>query len=202
VSRPPRVTDPLLLAAAVRLAEEPLALLTLEDVARDAHVPLDTVLASFGSTVEIGRSILDHERASMRTAMVEVDRQHVTPLQKIVLAFEAVGQNLETDIVIRAGVRIAAESKRFFPERRLDPFETWRAFISRQLALSRQHGGLRSGVDVESTTWLIVSAGMGAKDLIAFQNSWSTAATQMGATARAAVALISGASRPFGGAPG
>lgn len=197
-----RVIDPLLLAAAVRLADEPLALVTLEDVARDAHMSLATVLASYGSTIEVGRSILDHERASMRTAMVEVERQRVTPLQKIVLAFEAVGQNLASDIVVRAGVRIAAESKRFFPERRLDPFETWRAFITRQLTLSGQRGGLRSGVDVESTAWLMVSAGMGAKDLIAFQNSWSTAATQMGATARTAVTLISGASKPLRGAAG
>lgn len=193
MTAPAQVTSPVVLAAAVRLAEEPLALVTLEDVARDARVSLDTVLGSFSSTVDLGSAILDHERSSMRVAMNEVERQYVAPLQKIVLAFEAVGRNLAADIVIRAGVRIAAESRQFYPERRLDPFETWRAFITDQLTLSLRNGELRIGVDIESTAWLIVSAGMGAKDLIAFQNSWPTAASQMGATARAAVTLITGA---------
>lgn len=179
----------ILRAAAVQLARDSFVGVRYEDIVQDAGIGLSEAHAVFADTADIANAILDHERASMRTAMAEIISQPISPLQKIVRAFEAVGENCAHDMLVRAGVRLAAESRQYFPHRRLDPFETWRGFVRSQLMHARGDGTLRN-VDIEDTVWVLVAAGMGAKDLIAFNGSWGEAGAQMAATARTLVNLI------------
>lgn len=178
-------------AGAARLAEEAFAAVRFEDIARDAGIEEQAARGVFRSKTELASAILDHERLSMRTAMAEVVTQDAPPLEKLVQAFGRVGQNCADDVVVRAGVRLAAESRRYFPERRLDPFETWRAFVTAQLVHARCDGTLRDGIDTDDAVWLFVSAGIGAKDLIGFHDSWDRAGTQMAGTARTLVRMVS-----------
>jgi len=179
----------LLRTAARRFADEAFAAVNMDDIATDAGVSPSALRATFPTKRHAGNAVLDYERASMRSAMTEVLAGQEKPLGRIVNAFEAVGRNLATDIVIRAGVRIAAESRSYFPERRLDPFETWRAFIAGQLADAKAMGTTKE-IDVDAVTWLLVTAGIGAKELISFRDTWDRAERQMGDTARSLVTLI------------
>lgn len=180
----------LLQAGAARLATEAFAAVRFEDVARDAGLDLQLVRAIFPRKTDLAGAILDHERASMRSTMEEIVGRDLPPLEKVVRAFERVGQNCHEDLLVRAGVRLASESRRHFPERRLDPFETWRAFITAQLLHARGEGVLRD-INIRGAVWVLVSAGIGTKNLIAFHDSWDSAADQMAATARTIVCLIS-----------
>lgn len=179
----------ILRAAAVRMARDAFAEVHYDDIARDVGLEPGEARSLFGDKAEIANAILDHERASMRTAMAEIIGQSISPLHKIIQAFESVGENCERDILVRAGVRLATESRQYFPHRRLDPFETWQAFVRSQLMHARGDGTLRD-VDIEDTVWVLVSAGMGAKALIALHDSWQKAGDRMADTARTLVRLI------------
>lgn len=171
------------------MARDAFAEVHYDDIARDVGLEPGEARSLFADKAEIANAILDHERASMRTAMAEIIGQSISPLHKIIQAFESVGENCERDILVRAGVRLATESRQYFPHRRLDPFETWRAFVTSQLMHARGDGLLRN-IDIEDTVWVLVAAGMGAKDLIAMRGAWENAGTRMADTARTVVSLI------------
>ncbi|MDQ1124188.1 hypothetical protein [Microbacterium trichothecenolyticum] len=120
--------------------------------------------------------ILDAESASMRGVKDRIDGESADPLARVVGAFRAVGENLATDPTVRAGVVIAGRWAKALPERRIDPFRTWEGFIGGALHEAQQRGLLRRDLDVADMTWVVVAAGLGAKDLIAFRDAWTDAA--------------------------
>ncbi len=178
------------LVAASRLARAPFAVVTFEDITADAGLPQEYVQTLFADMHDVGAAILDHERASMRAVQERVSRDGSDALEQLVLAFRLVGENLASDVVVRAGVRLAAESREHFPERRLDPFRTWESFVTAQLTRARDAGLLKERVDIADTVWIVVAAGMGTKDLVAFQGAWDQAPTRLEAVVRSIVSLI------------
>ena len=180
----------ILRVAAQRLASIPLSLVTLEEIASDAGLPLTTVAEYFPSVRAVGAGILDHERESMRAAQEAAFAATSAPLARLILVFRAVGENLANDIVVRAGVRIAAESRHLFPERRLDPFLTWEKFVTAQLTEAHSRRVLRAGVDIPESVRIIVAAGMGTKELISFRDAWPEAPERFEGTMTAILGLL------------
>lgn len=180
----------LLYVAASRLARVPFAAVTIDDIVADSGLPNFYVRGLFADMHEIGTTVLDHERASMRTVQERVSKAGTDPLEQLMLAFRLVGENLASDVVVRAGVRLASESREYFPERRLDPFRTWEAFVTTQLTRARDADLLKKRVDIANTVWTVVAAGMGTKDLIAFHDAWDQAPTRLEAVVRNIVSLI------------
>jgi AcrR family transcriptional regulator len=178
------------LVAASRLARVPFAAVTFEDIAAESGLPQDYVQALFDDMHDVGAAILDHERTSMRAVQERVARDASDALEQLVLAFRLVGENLASDAVVRAGVRLAAESREHFPERRLDPFRTWEAFVTAQLTRARDAGLLKESVDIANTVWIVVAAGIGTKDLVAFQDAWDQAPVRLEAVVRNIVSLV------------
>lgn len=187
-AEPPRAV--LLHVAASRLARAPLASVAIEDIALEAGLSLAVVQGMFPDMHELGAAVLDHERTSMRAVQERTSRYTSDPLEQLVLAFRLVGENLANDVVVRAGVRIAGESREHFPERRLDPFRTWEAFVTTQLVRAHSAGLLKADIDIASTVWIVVAAGMGTKDLIAFHDAWAQAPKRLEAVVRNIVSLI------------
>lgn len=140
---------------------------------------LETVLGRPVASSEVRalvNRILDAESESMRDVKDGVDTGANDPLARVVMAFRAVGENLATDTVVRAGVVIASRWGHSLPERRIDPFRTWEVFIGASLREAQQRGLLRRDLDVADMTWVVVAAGLGAKELIAFRSAWAEAA--------------------------
>jgi len=183
------VQDQVLRAAATILGQEPFVTVTLERVSATARVSQEEVTARFASMHHLGSAILDHERASMRHIQERVADDD-DPLEQIVHAFRLVGENLAKDIVVRAGVRIAQESRREFPERRLDPFRTWESFVDSQLRDAVRREMVRGDIDIGKAVRLIVVAGMGTKELIAVRGNWTDAPELLGNTATDMLSLI------------
>ncbi|TFD11650.1 hypothetical protein E3T35_09110 [Cryobacterium sp. TMT1-2-2] len=161
--------------AAQRLVLVPFAAVTLDQISSDAGLAAGRVELSFPTMRSIGSGILDHERESMRIVRENAFAASSTPLARLVHVFRSVGENLANDIVVRAGVRIAGESRHFFPERRLDPFRTWASFVTTQLTEARNRGDLRAGVNISETVEAVLAAGMRVKDLISFHDAWHEA---------------------------
>jgi len=172
------------------LAQRAFATVTPLDVARASMMPEADVRAAFPTMHDLGVAVLEHERASMRR--VQADLAHLPdPAARLVEAFRLVGLNLSTDIVVRAGVRIAGESRDSFPERRLDPFGTWQTFV-RSLLGELDAIGPRLVLDVDRATWVIVTAGLGAVQIVRAQDRWHEAAEIMGTTAADALVAVRG----------
>lgn len=180
--------EQILLAAGRLLAERPFAASQLFDVASAAGLSLDVVRSLFPRMTDLGNAILDHERASMHLVQRRVSAI-ARPSERVIAAFRLVGENLADDVLVRAGVRIAGESRAMFPSRRLDPFKTWETFIRTQLEAERASGA-RLAIDIEQATRLLVAAGMGAKELVAFSGDWRAAPAALETTASDLLNLI------------
>lgn len=177
-------------AAAAVLSTKPFAAVALEDVARVAAVDVEVVRDMYPSVSAMGGAILDLERARMHELIRRLASEQSDPLAGIIVAFEAVGREWADDIVVRAGVRLSAESRHHFPERRLNPFETWRSFVAARLEIARARSLLRPRVDVTDMTWVLVAAGIGAREIISREDSWQSAPDRMARAAHTLVDLI------------
>lgn len=172
------------------LASEPYVAVTLARVADAAGCPLEDVEGVFPAMHAVGSAILDHERESMRAAQRRAGEVARDPIESLVTTFRCVGENLAGDVVVRAGVRLAAESRHYFPERRIDPFATWERFVTQELERAREESLLREDVDLPTAVWLLVAAGMGTKDLVAFRNTWEETPVRLEETVIALLALV------------
>ncbi len=188
----------LLSAGATLLAEKPLVEVDLPGVASVAGVTVQQLRRVYPSVADLSVDVLDHERASMRAAIQALLESDASSLQKVVDAFEMVGRNCANDIVVRAGVRLAAESRHHFPDRALNPFETWHRFVVGQLLQARHEGSVACELDIDSVASVIVMAGLGTRDQIQTRGSWSDAAAEMRQTGQVIVQLVSATPIPEG----
>lgn len=183
--------DQLIIEAASRLlSSRPFAEVTLQLVAELAGLRHDDIEAAFESMREIGIAILEAEGASMRLAQKMAYQQTTHPIEVLRLTFHNVGENIASKPIVRAGMRIAAESRGYFPERAIDPFRTWRNFIHRQLSLAETMGLLKPHIDIDAITWLLVSAGIGSKELVSFRDAWDEIGHRLESVLDAVLKLI------------
>ncbi len=170
------------------LSLRPLVTTSIPALARQTGVPIATLVQTFPDLHALGAAVLDHERNSMHAVMLAVARDE--PIGRLTKAFQLVGQNLAGDIVVRAGVRIASESRELFPERRLDPFQTWSTFVSATLAEAKHQGTIAPDLDIELATEVVVNAGIGTKEAISFDNDWEHAPERMHRVATTVLTLL------------
>lgn len=159
-------------AAAEILEAQRYDTVTLQNIADAAGVDVMLVTSEFSSMHQVGSAILDAESASMRTAQRIAAAKSDDPSVVLLHTLQLVGENIASNPVVRAGMRLAAESRDHFPERNIDPYRTWHGFVSGQLDRAHEQGQIRSDVDINALTWLLVTAGMGTKDILAFRNAW------------------------------
>lgn len=176
--------------AAELLATRPYATLTLRDIAQHVGMDVERVSEYFPDLHDLGTAILTLEGSSMRAAQKQAQETYSEPLECLKEAFRLVGCNLAKDVIVRAGIRIAAESSSSFPERNINPFRTWEAFVKGHLQSARERKDLRPGIDADDAAWLFVSAGMGTKDLLTFSGEWSSAEARLLRTAELVIESI------------
>lgn len=186
----------IVLVASALLASQPFEITTLAAVATTAALPLESVAVLFPTMHELGVEILTREGASMRQAQHVATQNTADPLARLKEAFRLVGENLATEPVVRAGVRIAAESSHCFPERKINPFRTWDRFVSSNLAEAAAADMVRTGVNVADASWLLVAAGIGTKDLLAFTATWNEAPRRLEQMASLVISTIAAARDP------
>ena len=176
----------LLSVAGEQLSTGPLHHLTLPGLARASGVPEAQVRQHFASVRDVGAAALDHERSAMAAIQHHVQQSGQGPLDQIASAFHLVGVGLQRDVLMRAGVRLALESKAAFPERRLEPRRTWEGFLGERLDRARQLGLLLCDVDVQ--------AALQVRDSLVRYQTWSSAAAQMGQVGQRLLLSLRGSS--------
>lgn len=163
---------------------------SLERIAQIAGVEPAELITVFPTLHAAGAAVLTAEGNSMREAMATARDMSSNPLEILARTFQLIGTNMAELKVVRAGMRLADEARQHFPERRIDPYRTWHAFVSGELEAARNQGLLRNDIDIDSVTWLIVSAGMGTKDLVAFRDAWAEIAVRLSATLSTVLQLV------------
>lgn len=162
-------------AAADILENLPYETVTLGDIADLSGLDAVDIEDIFGSMHELGSAILTYEGESMRAAQRLALDEARDALDRLRLAFRYVGENLANDSIVRAGVRIAGESHHRFPERKINPFRTWRGFITSVLDDAREEGSIQQDAVSGDAAWLLTAAGLGTKDLLTFTRDWREA---------------------------
>lgn len=183
-------TEHVLRAAARHFVARPFVEVSMTDITDDLRADLSIVARIFSDTHAMAAAVLDHERKSMHGVQHTIAQSSGSYLDRILQAFHAVGENLAHEVIVRAGVCLAAGSRHYFPERRLDPFGTWLSSIEDLLRSARAAGELRRDVHPESAAWTIVAAGMGTMDFARTQNRWSEVQRRLEQTAQTIVHAI------------
>lgn len=179
----------ILAAAAAVLETRPFETVALEHVRRELELSGWPVPDLAGHSMHaLGAEILTLEGNSMRQAMSRASRDARDPLDRLRLAFRYVGENLAKESVVRAGVRIAGESHHCFPERKIDPFRTWRGFIIEVLREAQSSGEILPEANIDDVAWVLTASGLGTKDLLFFTGEWHRAPALL---ERTAVQLVS-----------
>ncbi|WP_162903876.1 hypothetical protein [Leucobacter sp. wl10] len=122
---------------------------------------------------EVANAIMDSEGTAMREAQRQAVAAADSALDRLERVFAAVGRLMADEPVVRAGMRLAAEARHEFPDRVIDPYGTWHAFLLQTLEQARDEGVLRDDFDTRSVAWALVAVGYGAKDLAAYTGDWS-----------------------------
>lgn len=172
------------------LARQPYETVDLTQIASELGCPTGTVIAEFPSLQALASEILNLEGNSMRKVMSEADEMSLDALERLCVTFRLVGRNLGTNLIVRSGIRIAAESAHKFPEREINPFRTWEHFVSSTLNEAAERGLIRSDIQIGEATWLLVAVGMGTKDLLQFTGSWADAEEKLESAARSMVRMF------------
>lgn len=181
----------LLEAAGRQFASRGYDAVSMSDIADEAGVSLAEVTDTFPSVREAAIAVLTAEGNSMREAQRVASAESDDPLRVLERTFALVGANMANSLVVRAGMRLAAESRQHFPERNIDPYRTWSAFLRNQLEKADQSGSVRPGLDIDAVAWAWVAAGIGAKELISFQDAWPEAEKRFASVARLLVDIVS-----------
>ncbi len=188
MSSAPDRRDKILAAAGELLSAQPYDTVSMPDIVEASGLGDADVLDVFDSMHDIGAAVLDHEGNSMRAAQRRAALEEENPVARLCLTFRLVGENLATDVLVRAGIRIAGESHHRFPERKINPFRTWHGFIASSLQEAVGRDVLsREPSTIDDTAWLLTAAGLGTKDLLMFTGDWDKAPMLLERTARQAL---------------
>ncbi|WP_116241493.1 hypothetical protein [Microbacterium bovistercoris] len=177
-------------AGAEYLLAVPYSAASLEGFSLTSSISKGEVVEAFDDVHSLGTAILDHERMALHAVQDRIMRSTGTPLEKLRVGFAATGALLADDVVVRAAFRLAMESREAFPERRLDPFRTWRGFVGERLAEAEHAGLLRTGLDLLGVGELLVTAGMGIRDLIFMHGLWDEAEERLHNAVTCVISLI------------
>lgn len=170
----------LLEAAARQFAHRRYEAVSLPDIADEAVATVAEVSDAFPTVRDAAIAVLTAEGSSMREAQRRASAESDDPLRVLERTFALVGDNMANSLVVRAGMRLAAESRQHVPERNIDPYRTWSSYLIGLLEEANRRGQLRSGLDVPAVAWLFVATAIGAKELISFQNAWPEAEARLG----------------------
>jgi hypothetical protein len=174
--------DAKIAAALVILAEGLEGLRARADASTGPTVDISTVGREF-SVSDLCGAILDTERTSMRYIQAELTSATDVPSTKLVKAFTLVGRNLRDDVVVRAGVKLANDYREHFPERRLNPYATWRTFVQTQLRES-QVSLMNKHTSADLLADRLVSGGLAAWRALDQSGLWHEAPERMAGAAR------------------
>lgn len=163
----------LLRSGARYLSNVPFAIATLEGFGASACMSVEQISQEYSNMSALGSAILDYESKAMRRVQSEIGYSVEAGFMRLVAGFASTGALIAGDIVVRAAVRLAVESRSFFPERDLDPFQTWSGFIGARLEEAKRLGSIRPAVNLPDARDILVSAGIGTRDFIFLHNEWA-----------------------------
>lgn len=167
--------DEYLMVGAKYLLEVPLSFASMTELANSAKISEADILRYYTDIHDLSSAILDYERDAMRKIQDRLDDANIAGLSKIVKAFSATGLAISEDPIIQAAVRMASESRFFFPERKLNPFDTWKEFVETSLIEAEQDHSLTKSIPILEARDLVVSSGVGIKNYIVIHECWGDA---------------------------
>lgn len=178
------IDDTLLLAAAEEFALRGYHGARLEWILAEDERDGDATADERPTRHELGTAVLNAESAAMRGAQATAARRASGPLDRLYCAFDEVGELMAGNVLVRAGMRLAAESRTEFPERRIDPYATWHGFLIGALTEAAAAGELHADTNIDELAWTLVAVGFGTKDLVGFHGRWEEIGPRLHAALR------------------
>lgn len=125
-------------------------------ISQHAGVTLGAMYFHFGSKEELAREVMLCQGDGLTLP------EGPDGLQRLIDITTYLAERLQTDPMLRGGVRLAVEQGAF-GMREDQPYQKWREIFREQLAAAEAAGELSGNTDVDSLAWLLVSTFSGTQ---------------------------------------
>ncbi|MEU9705481.1 ScbR family autoregulator-binding transcription factor [Streptomyces sp. NPDC047981] len=151
-----RTRNLILTAAAELFDEEGYEGASVTRIVQRAGVTLGALYFHFPSKQDLAREVMNAQPYVIEPLLGS------SGLQRLVDITLVWAHRLQTDPMLRAGVRLAVEQSRF-GMRDIDSFEGWKDIMVGHLEVARAEGSLRAGVSPEEVAQFVVGACTGVQ---------------------------------------
>ena len=130
---------------------------TTADIAREAGATRGALYFHFQSKEEIARAVIDKEQqlaVEAGTRIVELNRPAI---ETMLLLSADLAQRLQTDPVVKAGIRLTTEGSNFDPPLRA-PYEQWLETFGSIAAEAAAQGDFRDDIDPKTFARFLIPA--------------------------------------------
>ncbi|RCH70042.1 TetR family transcriptional regulator [Streptomyces sp. SDr-06] len=164
-----RTRDALIHSAAEAFERHGYALAKLADISAGAGVSVGALHFHFESKAAVATSVETAAATRLRRAAESAQRPGMNALQRLTGTSFALADQLRSDVVSRAGLRLSTEGVR---ESSLDLRREWQAFVRRELAETSHQDLLDAPVERTDMADLIVAATTGFELLSRRDPAW------------------------------
>ncbi|MGW4024070.1 ScbR family autoregulator-binding transcription factor [Streptomyces sp. NPDC005009] len=173
--RAERTRQALVRAAAEVFAEDGFFLASLSSISKKAGVSNGALHFHFVSKQDLARAVEEEAVAVVRTITAPPRSGGPDPLQRLIDATHALMDQLDQDVMVRAGFELGNGSSR--REGAVDLRGCWQDWVEGVLEDARREGVLAEDVSPAGASITVMAATVGFKHLGADDRSWLSAAT-------------------------
>lgn len=152
-----RTREAVLVAAGEAFAENGFLGTSMADILERAGVTKGALYFHFSSKEELAFALIEEEELRAGQMVNEFLERDLPPLQTLIAMVNRWAQIIQTDPVVRAGVRLIVEQgtyNRPMP----GPYGQWDTRVAELLERAAEQGDLRKGVDSKAAAEFIVAA--------------------------------------------
>lgn len=166
-----RTREVVLRAAAETFERDGVNATSLAWISEVAEVSKGALYFHFDSKDELAEAVCAEGHGRMSSLVRDCCRTGAPALEKLAKLCRDLVRAVRGDVVVRAALSLVRE--RGVPRAlHVDPYRNWCRLVHRLLSRARAEGGLGGGVDVDTSTALLVSAAMGVEVLSRRDPSW------------------------------
>jgi len=135
---------------------------TTTDIVNEAGATRGAMYFHFQSKEEIARAVIDKEHELAMAAGIRIQQMDRPPFETLILMCVDLAHRLQTDPVVKAGIRLTTEITNFDPPLRA-PYEGWLGAVADLSAAAVESGDFRPDVDPDVFARFLIPAYTGVQ---------------------------------------
>lgn len=171
--------ETLLLAAAAVFARIPYGEARLKDISAESGVSEGSLYFHFGNKSEIAEGIIGAQQDRMTAVLTSVIAGQDDGLTKLLHLVRGLADLVATDVVVQAGIQLAAQPSPEIASRLRAPYIEWVKIAHSLILQGRTDGSISAHVDADMMAEFLNALFVGSQVLSGYADSWASLPERM-----------------------